>query len=352
MSEQMKALVKEGPHPGLVLVERPIPKIESDEIRIRVEATSVCGPDLHIYNWDNWAQSKVAQPLIVGHEFCGEVIEVGSAVTRFSVGERVAAESHVFCGTCRYCREGQAHICENEKIIGVQRDGCFAEQIVMPERCVWKTPEGLPVEIATLQGPLGNSVHVAMSGSVAGKDVLVMGCGPTGLFSIAIAKKCGARSVIAVDVQPYRLELAKALGADGAWNPVEVDIVSEYMEKTDGMGADVVFEMSGNGKAIEDSLRCLSRGGDYRFFGVPSDRVSVDLARDVIFKGARLQGIIGRKVWDTWKDMSRLLEEGLDLSPIVTHKIDLEDYETAFKLIQEGQCGKVIMFPNGIPASS
>ena len=352
MSEMMKALVKPGPEPGLRLEERPIPSMEAGDIRIRVEATSVCGTDLHIYNWDRWAQSKVSQPLIVGHEFCGEVIEVGSAVSGFKVGDKVAAESHVFCGTCRHCTEGQAHICENEKIIGVQRDGCFAEQIVMPERCVWKSPDGLPTEIATLQEPLGNSVHVAMAGSVAGKDVLVTGCGPTGLFSMAIARKCGARSVTAVDVQSYRLELAKKLGADEAWNPAEVDLVDAYMKKTEGKGADVVFEMSGNDKAIEDGLRCLARGGDYRFFGVPSDRVSIDLARDVIFKGSRLQGIIGRKVWDTWKDMNRLLEEGLDLSPIVTHKIALEDYETAFELIRDGQCGKVVMFPGGGASAS
>lgn len=346
----MKALIKSGPRPGLSLVEKPIPELTADGVRVRVMATSICGTDLHIYNWDAWAASKVTTPLTVGHEFCGEVLEVGPKVTRFQPGDFVAAESHVFCDKCRPCRTGQRHICENEKIIGVQRDGAFAEQIVMPERCVWRTPSTLPPEIATLQEPLGNSVHVALADEVSRRHVLITGCGPTGLFAVAIAKTCGAASVTAVDVQDYRLSLAKHLGADHTLDPMKCDLVTKVQELTDGRGADVVLEMSGNDKAIEDGLRCLSRGGDYRFFGVPSDRISIDVARDIIFKGARVQGILGRKVWDTWHDTARLLEAGLDLSPIITHKLPIEEYETAFDLIQRGECGKIILYPGGVPA--
>ncbi len=349
MAGNMKALVKSTEGPGLELVEKPIPAIAEDDVRIAVRATSICGTDLHIYNWDSWAASKVTAPLTVGHEFCGEVVEVGSRVTRFKTGDYVAAESHVFCDRCRPCRTGQRHICENEKIIGVQRDGAFAEQIVMPERCVWRTPGELSPEIATLQEPLGNSVHVALAGEISRRHVLVTGCGPTGLFAVAIAKTCGAASVTAVDVQDYRLNLARQLGADHVIDPSKSDLVPLVHELTDGRGADVVLEMSGNEKAIEDGLRCLARGGDYRFFGVPSDRISIDVARDIIFKGAKVQGILGRKVWDTWHDTARLLEAGLDLSPIVTHKLPLEEYETAFDLIRRGECGKIILYPCGVP---
>ena len=345
MSSNMKALVKPGPGPGLRLIEKPIPELTDDGVRIKVLATSICGTDLHIYNWDSWAASKVKAPLTVGHEFCGEVLEVGPGVSRFQAGDYVAAESHIFCDHCRPCRTGQRHICENEKIIGVQRDGAFAEQIVMPERCVWRTPTQLPPEIATLQEPLGNSVHVALAAEVSRRHVLVTGCGPTGLFAVAIAKTCGAASVTAVDVQDYRLSLATQLGADHTISPLNCDLVQKVHELTDGRGADVVLEMSGNEQAIEDGLRCLSRGGDYRFFGVPSERISIDVARDIIFKGARLQGILGRKVWDTWHDTARLLEAGLDLTPIVTHKLPLEEFETAFDLIREGKCGKIILYP-------
>ncbi|MEE2882722.1 MAG: L-threonine 3-dehydrogenase [Planctomycetota bacterium] len=345
----MKALVKKAPEPGLDLIEKPIPPLTADGVRIRVLATSICGTDLHIYNWDPWAASKVAAPLTVGHEFCGEVMEVGEKVSRFQAGDYVAAESHVFCDHCRPCRSGQRHICENEKIIGVQRDGAFAEQIVMPDRCIWRTSTDLPPDIATLQEPLGNSVHATLAGEVSRRHVMVTGCGPTGLFAVAIAKTCGAASVMAVDVQDYRLDLASKLGADLVLNPLQCDVVPKIHEATEGRGADVVLEMSGNEKAIEDGLRSLSRGGDFRFFGVPSDRISVDVARDIIFKGARVQGILGRKVWDTWHDTARLLEAGLDLNPIVTHRLAIEDYQIAFDLIQKGECGKVILYPDGIP---
>jgi threonine 3-dehydrogenase len=345
----MKALVKEAPQTGLTLLEKPIPQLPVDGVRIRVLATSICGTDLHIYNWDAWAASKVTTPLTVGHEFCGEVIEVGEKVTRFEAGDYVAAESHIFCDRCRTCRAGQRHICENEKIIGVQRDGAFAEQIVMPERCIWRTPADLPSEIATLQEPLGNSVHATLAGEVSRRHVMVTGCGPTGLFAVAIAKTCGAASVMAVDVKQYRLDLAAELGADQVFNPLECDVVTEIHGATEGRGADVVLEMSGNEKAIEDGLRSLSRGGDFRFFGVPSDRISIDVARDIIFKGAHVQGILGRKVWDTWHDTARLLEAGLDLTPIVTHRFPMDDYEIAFDLIQRGECGKVILYPAGLP---
>lgn len=349
--DTMKTLSKTGPEPGLRLVEKPIPTPGPDEVLLRVLATSICGTDLHIYNWDHWAESNVRTPLTVGHEFCGEVVAIGEDVHQLQPGDFVAAESHVFCERCTQCRIGNRHICENEEIIGIHRDGAFAEYVVFPERCAWKTDRSVPPHIATLQEPLGNSVHATMAADVSRKRVLVLGCGPTGLFSVAIAKICGASQIFAVEVREFRRELARRMGADHVLDPTEVDLVPEIRRLTGGHGADVVLEMSGNPRAVEDGLRALSRGGDFRFFGVPSDRLSIDVARDIIFKGAKVRGIIGRKIYETWFDSAGLLAAGLDLEPIVTHRLPLEDYETAFELIREGNCGKVVLFPNGEPES-
>jgi len=347
LPETMRALTKPSLEPGLALVEKPVPTPRADEVLVRVLATSICGTDLHIYNWDQWAQSNVRAPLTVGHEFCGEVVAVGEDVLELAPGDYVAAESHVFCGTCYQCRIGHRHICENEEIIGIHRDGAFAEYVAFPERCAWKTDRSIPPEIATLQEPLGNSVHATMIKDVSRKRVLVFGCGPTGLFSVAIAKICGASQVIAVDVRDFRLSLAREIGADTVIDPTKVDLVPEVRRLTDGHGADVVMEMSGNARAVEDGFRALSRGGDFRFFGVPSDRLSIDVARDIIFKGAQVQGIIGRQIYETWFDSTGLLAAGLDLAPIITHRLSLEEYETAFELIRDGNCGKIVLFPNG-----
>lgn len=348
----MRTLAKLAPEPGLRLVEKPVPTPRADEVLIRVLATSICGTDLHIYNWDHWAEANVRAPLTVGHELCGEVVAIGKDVRELSVGEYVAAESHVFCGRCTQCRIGHRHICENEEIIGIHRDGAFAEFIAIPERCAWKTDRSIPPHIATLQEPLGNSVHATMVADVSRRRVVVFGCGPTGLFSIAIAKICGAAQVIAVDVREYRLALADRIGADVVLDPTQVDLVPKIRELTQGHGADVVLEMSGSPRAVEDGLRSLARGGDFRFFGVPSDRISIDVARDIIFKGAQLRGIIGRRIYETWVDTTGLLQAGLDLEPLVTHRLPLEEYEQAFELIREGNCGKIILFPNGEPASA
>jgi len=345
----MRTLSKTGREPGLQLVEKPIPTPRADEVLVRVLATSICGTDLHIYNWDAWAEANVRAPLTVGHEFCGEVVAVGEDVIELVPGDYVAAESHVFCGTCYQCRIGHRHICENEEIIGIHRDGAFAEYIAFPERCAWKTDRSVPPHIATLQEPLGNSVHATMLNDVSRKQVVVFGCGPTGLFSVAIAKICGAAQVIAVDVRDFRLDLARRIGADQAIDPSQVDLVARIRELTGGNGADVVLEMSGNARAVEDGLRALGRGGDFRFFGVPSDRLSIDVARDIIFKGARISGIIGRRIYETWFDSSGLLQAGLDLEPIVTHRMPLEEYASAFEMIRDGNCGKIILYPNGEP---
>ena len=343
----MRTLSKPGPGPGLELMEKPIPQPGRDEVLLRVMATSICGTDLHIYNWDGWAEANVKAPLTLGHEFCGEVVEVGPDVIDLKPGDYVAAESHVFCGTCYQCRIGNRHICENEEIIGIHRDGAFAEYIAFPERCAWKTDRSIPPHVATLQEPFGNSVHATMVQDVSRKRVVVFGCGPTGLFSVAIAKVCGASQVIAVDVRDFRLDLAKKIGADLVLDPSKVDLVAEIREQTGGHGADVVLEMSGNPRAVEDGLRVLSRGGDFRFFGVPSDRLSIDVARDIIFKGAQVRGIVGRRIYETWFDATGLLAAGLNLEPLVTHKLPLEDFETAFELIRDGNCGKIILYPNG-----
>ena len=350
-SQQMLAVVKTEAAPGLSLVERPVPQPGPDEILVQVRAASICGTDLHIYRWDRWAQEKIRPPVTLGHEFCGDVVEVGEEVTTVAVGDYVSAESHIFCGQCFQCRIGNRHICEKEQIIGLDVDGGFAPYVTFPARCAWQTDSALPPDVATLQEPLGNSVHATLIADVSRKKVVVFGCGPTGLFAVAIARICGAATVIAVDVNPYRLELARKMGAEHTLNPMDTDLVPAVLDLTGGRGGEVVLEMSGSPRAIEDGLQVLARGGDFRFFGVPSDRVSMDVARDVIFKGAQLRGIIGRRIFETWFDTAGLLEAGLDLSPIVTHKLPLDRFEDAFRLIQEGNCGKIVLYPPSSPPS-
>ncbi|MCI0651411.1 MAG: L-threonine 3-dehydrogenase [Planctomycetes bacterium] len=344
----MPAVIKGERAPGLTLVEKPIPSPAPDELLIKVRATSICGTDLHIYNWDSWAQGAIKPPVTLGHEFCGDVVEVGKDVKSFRNGDYVAAESHIYCGQCFQCRTGNRHICENEVIIGLARDGAFADYVTLPERCAWKTDRALPPHIATLQEPLGNSVHATLAGDVSRKKVVVFGCGPTGLFAVAIARLCGAAMVIAIDVNPFRLELARKMGAQHTLNAKQTNVVEAVMDLTQGRGGEVVLEMSGSPQAIQDGLRLLSRGGDFRFFGVPSDRVTLDIARDVIFKGAHIRGVVGRRIFETWFDTKALLEAGLDLNPLVTHRLPLRDFTRAFDLFKEGNCGKIVLYPQKV----
>ncbi len=340
----MKAVMKATPGPGLELAQVPDPTPADGEVVLQVRATSLCGTDSHIYRWDDWAQHRIRPPRILGHEMYGEVVAVGKNVSTVRVGDRVAAESHVTCGTCFQCRTGNAHVCKNYTILGIDRNGSFADFVNIPERVCWKTAPEIPAELACLQEPLGNSVHAVLTEDVSGHTLLVTGCGPTGLFAIAVARTAGASLVLATDVSDYRLELARRVGADLAFNPQKTD-PEVILEKTGGEGVDTGLEMSGHPSAVHLCFRYVKNAGRVSLFGLPSGPVSLDLANEVIFKGVRVYGITGRRLFDTWYRLAGLFRAGLDIKPIVTHTFGLEDFARGFDLIRDGQCGKVVLKP-------
>lgn len=344
----MRALVKTEPAPGLTLREMPEPRPGELEVVVRVKATSLCGTDAHIYHWDEWARSRLRLPRIIGHEMCGEVVEVGRGVSSVAVGDYVAAESHFTCGVCFQCRTGQAHVCKNYRILGVDLDGSYADYVVLPERVLWKTPAELPPEVACLQEPLGNAVHAALIEDVAGKSVLITGCGPTGLFAAAVARVAGAARIIASDVSEYRLGLAKLIGVDLVLNaksePPEA-ITAAILALTHGEGVDAVMEMSGDPDALHQAFRSVKNGGRISLFGIPKGQVCFDLPNEIIFKGIRVYGITGRRLFGTWYRLAGLFSAGLDIRPVVTHTFRLEDFAKGFELMATGQCGKVVLVP-------
>jgi threonine 3-dehydrogenase len=342
----MRAVVKRTAGPGAELTTIGIPRPGPDEVLVKIRATSVCGTDLHIYQWDPWAASRIRPPLVFGHEFSGEVHQLGEGSTTLKVGDHVSAETHVVCGVCLQCRSGQAHICQDVSIIGVDRPGCFAEYVVIPERNAWLNPPEMPDDVASVQEPFGNAVHTALSTDLVGKSVLVAGCGPIGLMAIGIAKAAGATLVIATEVAPYRIDLAQAMGADMVVNPRETDVVTEITARTHGAGIDVLLEMSGNPSAIHEGFSVLRRGGYAAMLGIPAQPVEFDLANEVVFKGATVYGVTGRLMWKTWYQTRALLGSGaVDVKPIITHRFPLEEFETAMELMRSGQCGKVVLFP-------
>ena len=345
---KMKALAKTRRGTGLDLIETDIPVAGPGEVLVKVEATSICGTDLHIYRWDEWSQKRIAVPRVTGHEGAGYVVQVGPDVKGFREGDYVTFESHHTCGLCFQCRTGQAHVCREYRIFGVDVDGCFAEYAKAPAGAVWLNPPDLPVEHACIQDPFGNAVMSALSGEVAAQSVLVIGCGAIGLFSIAIAKSCGASQVIGVDLNEYRLDLARKVGATTVFNPRRDDWVAGVRDITGGSGVDVVLEMSGNAEALKAGLTVVRNAGRVSLLGIPSEPVYIDLARDVIFKGLRLDGITGRRLFDTWYKSSSLLQRVVDVGPILTHRFSLEDYEKGFDLMDRGDCGKIILYPGGI----
>jgi threonine 3-dehydrogenase len=344
----MKALVKTSPAPGLTLLQVPDPKPKNGEVVVRVTATSLCGTDAHIYNWDDWAKTRVHLPRTIGHEMCGEVMEVGPGVSAVTVGDYVAVESHLTCGLCFQCRTGQAHVCKNYRILGIDLDGSFADSILLPERVLWKTSREIPPEIACVQEPLGNAVDAALAEDLSGQSVLITGCGPTGLFATAVARVAGAAVIIASDVSDYRLGLAKQLGADHMLN-VKTDspesMAVAILDLTGGEGVDTALEMSGDPAALHQAFRSVKNGGRVTLFGIPTGSVCFDLPNEIIFKGIRVYGVTGRRLFGTWYRLAGLFKAGLDIRPVITHQFPLADFAKGFELIKSGQCGKVVLFP-------
>lgn len=345
MSKTMKAVIKPEQAPGMTLAEAPVPKIGPHEALIKVRATSICGTDLHIYKWDEWARRRVRPPLVVGHEFCGHVAAVGRDVTEVKEGDFVSAESHITCGHCAQCRTGNGHICQNTRIIGVDRDGCWAEYIAMPAYNLWPNPPDMAPEIASMLENFGNAVHTAFATDLTAKKVLITGCGPVGLMTVAVAKAAGANAIFATDISPYRLRLAQQLGATRVLNVAEVDVVDTIRRETGGDGVDVLLEMSGAQPAIDQGFRSLRDGGEAALLGLAPGTIGFDINNAIIFKGATVYGIVGRRLWSTWYRTRGLLEAGsVDLWPLVTHRFTLDQWEEAIQVMSGGASGKVVMF--------
>lgn len=346
MSTTMQAVVKAQPAPGIEMREVPVPTPEAKEILVRVDATSVCGTDLHIYNWDPWAEGRIHPPLIPGHEFCGTVAAVGSGVTTVTEGDFVSAEMHVACGKCIQCRTGQAHICQHVRILGVDANGAFAKYVIIPESNIWKLPPSLPRDYASLLDPLGNAVHTVLAGPIAAQSVVITGCGAIGLFSIAVAKACGAAKVFALEVNAQRRAVAHEMGADLVLDPTKDNVDEQIHDLTGGTGVDVLLEMSGHPAAIRQGFSLLRTGGRASLLGIPSRPIELDLARDIIFKGATVQGINGRKMFETWFQMEALLSTGkLHLEPVITHRMQLNEFPQAMRALQSGEAIKVVLKP-------
>ncbi|HEY7598734.1 MAG TPA: L-threonine 3-dehydrogenase [Candidatus Limnocylindrales bacterium] len=340
----MRALVKESAAPGAAIREVPVPEPGPGQLLVRVEAASVCGTDVHIERWDKWAQASFGPPpMIFGHEMAGVVVARGPGATRIAVGETVAAETHIVDWTCYQCRTGRAFVCQNMRILGVHVPGSFAQYVVLPEANAWAY-EGLPFEVAALQEPLGNAVFSAFVEEVAGQTAVVTGCGPIGLMSIAVLKKAGARAVYATDLNPERMEMARRMGADLVIDARD-DVAGRLRAATDGNGVDIVLEMSGSEAALHQGLAAVTNGGRVSLLGTHAAPATMDLSKEVIFKGLRIYGITGRQLWDTWYRTTALLEEGLDLGPIITHRLPLSEYGQAFELVASGHAGKIVLLP-------
>ncbi len=310
-------------------------------------ATSICGTDYHIYSWDKWSQNRIKPPLVAGHEFSGEVVEVYSDVNRIKVGDYVSAETHVVCGECEFCRTGRGHICQNTKILGVDIEGAFAEYVKIPADNAILNSKDVAPEYLSIQEPLGNAVHTVLSGEIIGKSIAVVGCGPIGLLAVNVAKASGARKIIAIEVNEYRLNLAKELGATVLINPLKEDVIKRVLEETDALGVDVVAEMSGNKIAIQNALKYIKLGGRMSMLGIPNDDVEINVADDIVFKGITINGIVGRQMYKTWDQVAGLIESGnLDLDKVVTHRFTFDEFEKGMELMKQGNCGKVILFPN------
>jgi threonine 3-dehydrogenase len=338
----MKALVKREAAVGVWLEEVPIPTITENDVLIKVHKTAICGTDVHIYKWDDWARKNVPVPLVIGHEFMGTIVEVGKNVQNLTVGERVSAEGHLTCNTCSNCMVGKKHLCLNTRGVGYHEPGCFAEYVALPAENIFKLPDFVSDEIASIFDPFGNAVHTALTYSLTAEDVLITGAGPIGMMAAAIAKRAGARSVVVTDINDMRLEMAKGMGATRVVNVSKTSLKEAMIEEGILDGFTVGLEMSGSPHAFSDMLNCMRNGGHIALLGIfPSDcAIDWDL---VIFKMLNIRGIYGREVFSTWYQMTNLIESGLDLTPIITHRLPFEEFEVGFQAMLSGESGKVVL---------
>jgi threonine 3-dehydrogenase len=341
----MKALVKAKPERGIWMEDITVPEVGHNDVLIKISRTAICGTDIHIFKWDDWAKATIPVPMAVGHEFSGEIVDMGVEVRGYSVGDRVSAEGHITCGHCRNCRAGRRHLCMNAIGVGVNRAGAFAEYISVPAFNVFKLPDSISDEMASILDPLGNATHTALSFDLVGEDVLITGAGPIGVMAVAIARFAGARHVVITDVNDYRLDLARKMGASRALN-VASETIDDAMRIL-GMeeGFDVGMEMSGNPQAFRDMVRTMHHGGKIAMLGIPPGDMAINW-NEVIFKGLVIKGIYGREMFETWYKMSSMLQSGLNMDPVITHHFDIDEFQSAFELMESGQTGKVILHWN------
>jgi len=338
----MKALAKLHRTPGIWMTDVPIPEVGPNDVRIKLTKTAICGTDLHIYNWDAWSQKTIPVPMVTGHEYVGVVEALGREVRGLKLGQRVSGEGHLTCGHCRNCRAGKRHLCRNTIGVGVNRQGCFAEYLVIPAENAFPLPDDVPDEIASIFDPFGNAVHTALSFDLVGEDVLITGAGPIGVMAVAIAKRVGARNVVISDVNEYRLALAKKLGATRCVDVRKEKLRDVFSELGMTEGFDVGLEMSGNQEAFRSMLETMNHGGRVALLGIFPEPVAIDWAQ-VIFKGLQLKGIYGREMYETWYKMRSLVQSGLDISPVITHRFPIDDFQKGFDALNSGQSGKVVL---------
>ena len=342
MSNMMKALVKAKAETGLWMERVPVPEPGANDVLIQVKKSAICGTDVHIWNWDEWAAATVPVPMVVGHEFCGEIVETGNAVEHYHPGMRVSGEGHIVCGTCRNCRAGRGHLCRNTKGVGVNRPGSFGEYVCIPQSNVVPIPDDIPDEIAAIFDPFGNAVHTALSFDVVGEDVLVTGAGPIGIMGAMVAQRCGARKVVITDINPTRLDLARKMGVEFVVNAAEENLGDVMKNIGMNEGFDVGLEMSGAAIAFRDMIDKMNNGGKIAILGIAPAAFEIDWNK-VIFKMLNLKGIYGREMFETWYKMIAFVEGGLDLSPLITHRISIDDFEVGFEAMRSGNAGKVVM---------
>jgi threonine 3-dehydrogenase len=338
----MRALVKSKREPGLWMEDVPMPEMGPNDVLIRIHKSAICGTDMHIWNWDAWSQKTIPVPMHVGHEYVGIIEKVGDEVEGYKVGDRVSGEGHIVCGHCRNCRAGKRHLCPNTKGVGVNRPGSFAEYLSVPAVNLFKVPDGISDDLASIFDPYGNATHTALSFDMVGEDVLITGAGPIGIMAVAIAKHVGARNVVITDVNAYRLDLARKMGATRAVDVSKEKLPDVMRELGMTEGFDVGMEMSGNGGAFKGMIDSMSNGGRIAMLGILPDDVALDWGK-VIFKGLFLKGIYGREMFETWYKMAAMIQSGLDISPIITHHFPIEDFRQGFEIMGSGQSGKVIL---------